>query len=52
MAGRSERSEFLEKREDNLFAAMMKGFKYTEYGRAAAGVGDDVGGVAQQRTWK
>ena len=27
MAGRSERSEFMEKREDNLFAAMMKGFK-------------------------
>jgi hypothetical protein len=29
MAGRSERSEFMEKREDNLFAAMMKGFKCT-----------------------
>jgi hypothetical protein len=27
MAGRSERSEFMEKSEDNLFAAMMKGFK-------------------------
>lgn len=27
MAGRSERSELMEKREDNLFAAMMKGTK-------------------------
>jgi hypothetical protein len=31
----------MEKREDNLFAAMMKGSNV--YGRAAAGAGDDVG---------